>query len=427
MGLGLVTFACDEGAAPTVSPIDGGNRDGGAQDAGAQDASLSDATTPDRAPMDAGPPACRFDPETDLIDLGMDPPGVGHRVAMAPAPDGVVAVWARTAGGASNIVSGSIPSRGAIPAPEHVTDDPHISRNPGVARVGDGYLAAWVDNSQGPRGDKRFEIRARPLDSAGVPTAEPVTVTDNAAREDELALVGFGGGALLAWVEYDGTTSERTLRVVRLDPQGDALGAATPLQTGTALERPVIAAAGDLAVVAWVEGSRVALQPLDDTAAPSGSVQYADGQMNAAGTLGAALEYDGTEPTGGAVVFGVRVSTRPEVRWRDLDATGSVHGGEQPLTSATETAAEPSVAAFRGGFATAYRVLSDPERSVPAIRVAFTDDGGEVVHTIDMVDTSETGSGTTLAVGLDGHLAVGWSEVNGSVRTLRVARMRCGS
>ncbi|MFW5876155.1 MAG: hypothetical protein ACOCXM_05420, partial [Myxococcota bacterium] len=157
------------------------------------------------------------------------------------------------------------------------------------------------------------------------------------------------------------------------------------------------------------------------------SVQHADGQMNANGAVGAALEHDGTDPAGGAVVFGVRVSTRPEVRWRGLDATGSVDDGEKPLTSATVSAAEPSVAAFRGGFVTAYRVLSDPERSVPAIRVAFADDGGDVVQTIDMADTSDTGSGTTLAVGLDGHLAVGWSELTAGVRTLRVARMRCGS
>lgn len=397
-------------------------------DAGPRDGSGTDGTVPaDGGPaLDAGDPSstCTLDGVADVLELGTDVAGEERRVALAPASNGVLAVWAANDGGGSDVFSRRIPSAGAVPDPVDVTDDFHITRAPGVARVGTAYLAAWIDNAEGS-----FEVRARPLDGAGAPAGDgAVRVTTNALREDDLALVGFGAGALLAWVDFDDATSQRTLRVQRLDADGQPVGSAAPVRTGTSIAHPALAADGDTAVLGWVDGgNRIAVQALDATGAPAGTVQRVDAQMNAAGTVDVAYDQGGVETTGGAVTYGVNVSTRSEVRFRHLDATGTADGSELPLASGRVTGAGPSVAAFRGGFVASFRVLSDPELTGAAILLVLFDNGGARLGTADVASTLGDGARTTVQVGLDGHLGVGWSEREGGVTTLRAARLRCGT
>ncbi|MFW6051413.1 MAG: hypothetical protein ACODAU_09575 [Myxococcota bacterium] len=417
LAVALAPGCGDGGGAMPPPGFDGGPRDTGGGDA----ASTSDAGDAGGG-QDAGPPTCAFDPDGDLVELGTDVAGLERRVALAPGSDGVLAVWVQNDGSSADVFSRFVPPSGEPPEVEAVADDDSLARDPAVARVGTGFVAAWVDNSEGT-----FEVMARPLDPAGSPDGAVVPVTDNALREAAVALTGFDDGALVAWIEEDTSSGERTLRLQRLDASGSPTGTASPVRTGAALSQPALTAATDAGVLAWVEGDRVAVQALDEDGAPSGDVDFADAQMNASGTVDVAFASEGMETAGGAVVHGVRVSTRNEARWRRLDAAAAVTGSERPLTEGSVSAADPSVAPFRGGFVATYRVLSDPSADPPLLRLGLLDNAGDAVDRLDLVDAAEEGGRTTVEVGLDGHVVVGWSDTGAGTTTLRAARIRCGS
>lgn len=435
-------------APPPPPPGDGGTMDSAVPDAGLpMDAGPRDARTPD-ASIDGGPPPCTFDPGTDRLELGTESGTHARRIALAPGPAGVLAVWAEVDGSGQNIHSRYIASTGSIAGANMVTSDTYLHRDPAVARVGSAYLAAWVDNSNGS-----YEIEAQPLTAAGLPTGTPVRVTNNSVSEQALAMTEFGSGALLVWFEVDAnmTTPDHVLRAVVLDASGNPAGTPATIRSDPSVLSPSVVATSTGALVAWTEQvagqatdggtaapqGRVALQALDSTGAPTGAIAYADQQMNASGTVDLAMAGPGGAPDGGtgvyagAVVYGVNVSgTRPEVRWRALNADGSLPAGssEVPITGAQMTGSDPSVAAYAGGFAVAYRVLTDPQITGPAVRLVLTDNAGANVGHLDVADTLTDGFWSSVEVGLDGGIVIGWVEQDASMfkTNLWVARLRCG-
>lgn len=432
------------GVAPPP-PGDGGAMDTGVPDAqvpidaGPGDAGMADAAT------DAGVPPCTFNPGTDLVRLGDETYVRVRRVALAPGPDGVLAVWAQSDNSGNNIHSRYIASTGPVDSPYLVTNDTYLHRDPAVARVGSAYLAAWVDNSNAGAG---YEIEAQPFTTAALPTGTPARVTNNTVSEQALAMTGFGSGALLVW--YENVSSDHVLRAVVLDSTGHPTGMPVTIRTDPSILSPSVVATSTGALVAWTElvagpatdggtatpQRRVALQQLDSTGAMTGSVAYADQQMNASGTADLAMAASGAMDGGtgvyaGSVVYGVNVSgTRPEVRWRALNADGSVPAGsaEVPITGLQTTGSDPSVAAYAGGFAVAYRVLSDPQITGPAVRLVLADNAGANVGHLDVADTFDSGFQSNIEVGLDGGIVMGWMEQNTSTSqaTLWAARLRCG-
>lgn len=421
--IALLLAGCDTGPMPV--PLDGTRRDGGPRDAGERmDAppmdSGPDAGRDGSRPRDAGPPTCVADPER-AIKLGQDPDRSDRVVALAAAGTGFGIAWNEvpTGGALSEIHAAFLSSAGVLGAEQRVTENVTPERPPTLAAVGTQWIVGWVDNASGT-----FEVRSRQLgaDLAPVGTIHPVSDTPT-AREDNPALFVGSAGPLLAWVEDEMATGDRTARARPLALDGTPMGTA-----GTASgagRRPGQLALGELEagpVLLWSDGiagsGEVYLQGLTSAGATRGSATPISTEANADGSVDAALF-----PTGGAVVFGVLVAgVRHEVRFRALDRNGALLRDERILANGTDASITP----FAGGYAVSYRSL--PSGETPAqIRLLLVDSFGDVVDDQVVIPTVRGGGRTTIRASADGQLAIAWAEAVSAGTDVKVALVSCGA
>jgi len=376
-----------------------------------RDAEADDLGAPD---PDAGSGACRVEGEvltlaTDTIDRTV------RLVDVAVSGSTFVVAWTDARGSVADLFVYAWPAADISGAEHRVTDDFALTRDAQLASRTGGFVVGWVDNTLG-----RYEVLARPLDAAGVPTGSAQRVTNNMLREDALRLTGLGGGGTMAaWIESDGLGGAAVTRAVPLDAAGAVIGAAA---TATAEPRRPNALAlsrlGVGAALAWNEDGDVYLQALSSAGALSGTAGIINTENNASGDVALALDEDG-----GAVAFGVRVAgARAEVRLRTVSATGAVDGPEAILTPSPATGADPAVAAYAGGYVVAYR-SADPSSS--AIRLAFATSLGEYAGSEDVAATTAAGGGPRVAVSADGRIVIAWLETDGTSALVRAAKVVC--
>lgn len=376
------------------------------------DAQVDDLGAPDPDAGDAGSGSCRVEGEvltlaTDTIDRGV------RLVDVAVSGSTFVVAWTDARSSVADVYVYAWPAAEASGAEHRVTDDFALTRDAQLAARTGGFVVGWVDNSLG-----RYEVLARPLDGAGVPTGTAQRVTNNMLREDALRLTGLGGsGAMAAWIESDGLGGAATARAVPLDAAGAAIGTAATADprrpNALALSRLGVGAA-----LAWNEDGDVYLQALSSAGALSGTAGVINTEHNASGDVALALDDDG-----GAVAFGVRVAgARAEVRLRTVSATGAVDGPEAILTPSPATGADPAVAAYAGGYVVAYR---SADASSNAIRLAFATDMGEYAGSEDVAATTTAGGGPRVAVAADGRIVIAWLETDGTSAVVRAAKVIC--
>lgn len=388
--------------------------DAGDAGMGDTDAQVADLGALDPDAGDAGSGACRVEGEvltlaTDTIDRGV------RLVDVAVSGSTFVVAWTDARGSVADLFVYAWPAADVSGAEHRVTDDFALTRDAQLAARTGGFVVGWVDNSLG-----RYEVLARPLDAAGVPTGTAQRVTNNVLREDALRLAGLGGsGTMAAWIESDGLGGAAVTRAVPLDAAGAAIGAAA---TATAAPRRPNALAlsrlGVGAALAWNEDGDVYLQALSSTGALSGAAGVINTEHNASGNVALALDGDG-----GAVAFGVRVAgARAEVRIRTVRATGAIDGPEAILTPSPTTGADPAVAAYAGGYVVAYR---SADAGSNAIRLAFATSLGEYAGSEDVAATTAAGGGPRVAVSADGRIVIAWLETDGTSAVVRAAKVVC--
>jgi hypothetical protein len=428
-------FACaacgDDATAPPAVTFDAGpRRDAGPRPDGGPDAGPVDGALPDGALHDGRipgtdgglPSSCVVDPDADRIKLGEDTLATRRLAPITPSSTGgFAAFWASAPAGAEDVFGRIVPQEGVAPTVVNVTNDAFITRGPAVVAVGTGYLLAWFDNST-----TGFEVWARPLDGALAPTASAQRITMNTSRDDQPAVIRFGTGALVAWVNDDSAGS-RVAHTRILDGDASPTTAAVAVTSSPALpDSPILSVRSGGAALSWVDSragsAHVMLLPLDATGAAAGAAYQLDTGGDADGTL----DVDLVE-SGGAAVFGVSVSgSRPEVRFRRLMDSGAPAGDEIPVTPAPERATSASLTRYRGGWAVAYRALSDTGLDSPMIRLALLDAGGNFVRRFDLTNAHEIGGRTTVRASADGTtLLVTWSDIALSTTSINSARVHC--
>ena len=402
-------------------------RDTGVEPDGGEDP--DGGTDPDAGdPGDGGlitPGECSTD-EGDLFPLFADARRRDRRVAVAGGEGGFVAAWVHNGGVFDGLFLRWVPSTGEIGEQQQVTDDFASQRAPALARRDGGFVLGWHDNA----GESGFEVRTRLLDASGSPTAESLEITDGGrtVAHDNVALARTSTGVVAAFVEDD-TMGSRILQSVALDASGAAAG--TPAEVGPSpVLLPAMSSFGDGAALVWAnltpgdDPDTVQLRPLGASGAPTAAAIQVDEGGDAAGTTAVAGTPDGLL----GVVFDVDVGgggSRQEVRFRQLDETGTPVGVEAVITD-LDTGRDPGIGAFAGGFVIAYRGLETEGLDGPTIRLAFTNIRGQVVETFDLDPTTATGGPVTVAVSLDGTaILVGWASDSEDGTDTFVRRIRC--
>ncbi len=308
------------------------------------------------------------------------------------------------------------PAADATGLEHRVTDDFALTREPHLGARTDGFTVGWVDNTTGT-----FELFARPLDAAGIPSGAAQRLTNNALREDSPRVAGLGGTAtMFAWLESDGSGGPTVTHALPLDATGAAVGA--PTLATAAPRHPselTLSRLGTGAALAWNEDGTVYLQRLTSAGVMAGAAAAINTEANASGSAALALD-----ATGGGVAFGVRVAgARAEIRMRTVGPTGATVGAETILTAPPATGADPMIAAYASGYAVAYRATAADGTS--AIRVAFATATGEYSSSLDVAATTATGGAPHLAVAPDGRILVAWMDANAPSADVRAAKVIC--
>jgi hypothetical protein len=242
----------------------------------------------------------------------------------------------------------------------------------------DGYWAAYAENE----GDQTV-VRIQAIDREGAPMGEPADIAlPDDSEPGHLELARVDAGFLLAYSEPDpDSESEDAIRVV-----------------GIALD-------------ALLEPR---LEPRDEPVVlskkPAHELAFAlDARMGSAGLIFQSLE-------GGV---------RPAVKVQRVETDGSAPLDTWNVVSAPRRAQDGSIGAFGQGYAVAYRALSSLGNETPAIRIAFIDDSGFVVHDAELARTTEEVGPTSVRSTTDGKLLVSWLHASGGSRVTRAVQLDC--
>jgi hypothetical protein len=428
----------------TNTPKDAGLRDdaghtssagsGGKHDAGGGGRGGAGGTLPDGGPAagdaalsgdDAGEPGetnpCKVAEEqselTRPIEF-LDEAGF----AIAPGVTGFGLAYQITGTCVDAVANLSISGSGELGRPGVSFDECNRVYDVSLQHESTGFRLAWTDNTTG-----RLELYSILLSNelAVQSSAGRKQITMNTLSERGLAQATIAGTGYLAWLQSD-STSKPDLRLQRSDGTGN-VRTLVAANSGYEVTRYALAqlgkTTGALAFISEGERSGLWLQPLDEVAAPSGTVTLLNSAAGTANTIDLATRQE----DGGAVVYSVSNSEAShDVRFRRLNANGAVVSDEVKITP---NASDPSLARLGDGYVIAYRTL--PTDKAPQSRVSLTfvtkegntrlDSAGRLVS-YPIADAGTGGGRITARVSVDGQLLVVF--VDGEAGKLRVIRKR---
>lgn len=245
-------------------------------------------------------------------------------------------------------------------------------------------------------------------------------------RHDNPALAFGQEGPVMVYVQDD-TLGNRQVFAVALNDDGttggapvSVLGAEYGPSQPVLIERPAAAPvllSADLNPGGATDERAVWLQPLTGALAADGAPRRVDLDGNAAGNVAAAV----TPSDDVGIAFDVRVaSIRNEVHYRPvLAGTSEPVGLEEALTDTQSR--DPGVASIGGGFVVAYRNL-EPD---PVVELAFVDVAGELIGTLGLGDTTESGGPVSIVATPEGRLWIAWAEEGESETGFFATRVTC--
>lgn len=402
-------------------PTDGGADAGPDFDAGAEfDAGPVDSGPP---PGDAGMPSCTAAPE-DHHKVSTDPGGGDRIVGLAGGGDAFGLIWNETRDGQPDVFARRVPTSGAIGDEQRVTSNFSRENPPALVAVGTNWLATWVDNE----GATGFEVRTQLLGPTTAPMGSIQALTSTATLlESNPLLHNMSDGPFALWVEDDMLAGTQTARARTINTDGTARGSTQTVSESGA--RPGQVALGELAsgpVAFWTQGvglmQDLLMQPLTADGARTGAATTISVESNSDGTVDAAV----SPAEGGAVVFGVLVGgVRREVRFRAMNADGTLLGAEIPLFSPPLIGSDASIVSFAGGYAVAFRGDS-MDGMGSRIILLLTDGLGNVLDMGDVWPAADSGGRVTLRVTGTGQLAAAWADDDGDATSIHVQVIRCG-
>ncbi|MEM7605690.1 MAG: hypothetical protein AAF411_10045, partial [Myxococcota bacterium] len=306
-----------------------------------------------------------------------------------------------------------------IPMVNRLTDNLNAHRDVQVADT----AAVWVDDGGTA---EHFTIRTASLSSSAF--EERFLSADTGIHRSPRVL-RLDEGWVAAWYRQEGETA--TLQMRRFDD--DSLGDTISLPWQVPAESFAFEVRGERAYFAWVDEGFAMLAVSDLAGAALGAPTAISGRNTALpGEIDIAFNPpDIVLDAGvGLVTWGLLVdSIRYEVRSRIVSADGQPTRAERVVSQAPLRGRRPTVIAYAGGYAVAYRAMLIDRSS--DLRLAFVHGSeGTVVAEYSLGVATFDGLRAGVAVDDAGAIAVGWAnaENNGNpVTQIRGARLECGA
>lgn len=348
------------------------------------------------------------------LDLPMDFIATARPVSVEVSDEGFTIAYRRT-GDDGDVYLSRV---GLGPAETNVVTEPLVAE-PGTATnvIVNGGMAVWEDDL-----NERVEktIRAYPVRPAAGDTILDVTSRTGDARAPVVARFE-GGNWIFGYFEKAGEQWNVTVR----SWDGTTLGNPQVLDTVGQVGQLSLAQAGDQMMAAWQQGDRsggdIWLRPLDTSARPTGPGQIVSTEGNAVGPVQLAFH-----DNGGAVIFEVSVSGRPEVRSRLLHLDGSPKRAEQVVSLAPPQGRNAALITYSGGFASVYheRLLGG---GVPeSVKLNFIHGSdGDVVFELPLGSAGFDDGLPGLAVSADGVIVAAWAQVLPEGTKIRAVKIAC--
>lgn len=400
----LITAACgDDGAPP--APV---ARDSGPVDVGSpQDANSTAPDVGDDAGDDVDESALSCTAET--YELAVDPISRERRVSVTQTTRGFAFGWGDSRDVLEQARTAEIARDSSAPIVRGLTDDGRSARS---VQVSEGY-AIWIDDLGTGEHQVIRGSDTRPTE------AQYRTLSAEVGEHRAPLLFQVEDGWLAAWL----VRVDDTWRIETRTLSADGLGEGVRNQLPWVLPDPnfAMSLADGKHHYAWNDSGDVIVAVTSD----DGVVRTEPSVVSTGVTLPgeSSLAFD---QGFGVVAYTVLIEdVRHEVRARLLGPDGLPVRPERVVSLAPLRGSSPTVGAFGGGYAVAYRAGGPGAQH---LRVAFVHGSdGDVIDEYELGDAPFDGESPGVGVDDEGALAVGWANVEERGTVIRGARLRCAA
>jgi hypothetical protein len=184
---------------------------------------------------------------------------IGRQPTLVRGKRGYLALWIASPYGAGGVVAVTIDRAGKPTGrPKVVSPAAHASLSAGIAASDRGFLVAWSHgaNVSAPGGlPSGSDVWVAPLGDTGQPTKPATRLTTGGGAQSAPAVASNGDGFLWAWL--DDSDQPRRLRISRVRADGTLLddpGAVIDVRDNLNLRAPLVASNGVDYLVTWNSG-----------------------------------------------------------------------------------------------------------------------------------------------------------------------------
>jgi len=288
--------------------------------------------------------------------------------------------------------------------PVRIVSGEDAPRGPMLSAIGERFMLLWRGLFGGAH-----RLYGRSLDN---PNSVALTIADD--------LVVMSGGAspvdiasqdedfVVAMLQQSGG-----MRVARFGPALDAAPESVEV-SGVADRDPMDVHLARLddnrTLLAWLEQDgdrgRVMGTILDPELSPQGDVV----ELSGSEVDGSSFDLAGRTGSAGLLYHTVEAG-RDALKFRRVENDGGTPGPVLNMVAAPGRGLDGAIAAFGQGYVVAHRALPSPGVTTPAVRIAFINQSGLIVHEAELSETTETGGQISVSATPDGHVVVGWTNV----------------
>ena len=386
------------------------SRDSGSSDAGERQDTSASSDVGDDSSVDASDAESALSCSAETYELAVDPISRERKVSVTQTTRGFAFGWGDSGDVLEQARTAEIARDSSAPIIRGLTDDDRSARS---VQVSEGY-AIWIDDL----GTGEHQI-IRGSDTR--PTeAQYRTLSAEVGEHREPLLFEVESGWLAAWLVRE----EDTWRIETRTLSEDGLGEGVLNRLPWVLPDPHFAMSladgqhhfgwnddGDVVIAVTSEEGVVRTEPTvvstGVTLPGESSLAFAEGF--------------------GVVAYTVLIEdVRREVRARLLGPDGLPVRPERVVSLAPMRGRSPTVGAFGGGYAVAYR--AGTPNTEEHLRLAFVHGSdGDVIDEYRLGDAPFGGENPGVGVDEDGALAVGWANVEERGTVIRGARLQCAA
>jgi hypothetical protein len=300
------------------------------------------------------------------------------------------------------------------------------TRDPTLVVRGDALDLFYTSNQDGP-----YELYHKDLAASDVPATRETT--NMGRNEFGPVAASFGGEAAVVYSDQPAQLNQPGAVAFKL--AGGEPGELTPASFGIHAAQLAFAELGAGGAAAFVSDLRdsagIYYQGISADGSPSGDPQTLTERIGSASSVSLARGRDGS-----AVAYTeVPSGTIHQLRFRSIDAGGTLNDRVRALTSANQDLRDIALAAYSHGYVIAYRRIGGAQSAPASIYLMFVDADGNLGGTRLVRAATPSGYGIAVMVANDGRLIVIWADTEqvtdsntGRTETelrVRAARLLC--